>query len=71
MMNQDIRDQIRRCRLYNSDVAEQLGISNSTLYYRLSRKLTVQQRCEFLDAINRAAEIREAELDRLRSGSEQ
>lgn len=55
MMNQAIRDEMVRARLFGAEVAAEMGIAKSTMYYRLQRELTDAQKREFYDAIDRAA----------------
>lgn len=64
--NAEIRDLIRRNKLYVADVAERLNISNSCLYTWLSRELTDERRKRILTAIDEAAAKQERELQRLR-----
>lgn len=58
--NQAIRDEVKRARLFTADVAAELNIATSTLYARLQRELSDDQRREIYQAIDRAAEKREA-----------
>lgn len=58
MRNQDLRDEIKRARLYGQDVADQLQISKSTLYTWLGQNLTDEKRKMIYQAIDSAAEKR-------------
>ena len=62
MMNADIREEIRRRGLYAWDVARQLGVHKSTVFYWLGQDLTDEKRKRLINAINAASEKRKQEM---------
>lgn len=62
MKNQELRDEIKRARLYTADVAAALGMSTSGLYAKLQRDLSPHQKEQILNAIDLAAAERRKEL---------
>lgn len=51
-MNEDIRCQYKNVRVYVSEVANRLGIGESTFYKMMRQQLTPQQRRRILNAID-------------------
>lgn len=53
MANQEIKDLIKKHRLFRYEVAEAMGISEGYLSTLLRRPLTEEMKCKVLEAINK------------------
>lgn len=58
MKNQDIRDELRRSRLFAQDLADELKVSKATVFNWLATDLPDEKRKRIFQAIDSAAEKR-------------
>lgn len=60
MKNMDIRDEMRRCRIFGAELSDELGIAESTLYRKLRHELDEDDKKKILAAIHKLAGERRA-----------
>lgn len=55
MKNMDVRDEMRRCRIFGAELADEMRVAESTLYRKLRHELSDDDKQRILAAIHKLA----------------